>query len=71
MVKTGGSTAAAAAAYDEALMVKRIEAVRRLKEQFADPSSVASQSVAAYSDLLDGAPLTLRLGDSLRHSLSI
>lgn len=37
-------------------MRKRIEAVRRLKDQFADPCSVASQSVAAYSDLLDGAP---------------
>ena len=51
--KAGGGTGAAA--YEAALMRTRIEAVRRLKDQFADPCSVASQAVAAYSDLLDGA----------------
>ena len=44
-----------AAAYEAALLRKRIEAVRRLKAQLADPASLASQTVAAYSDVLDGA----------------
>ena len=52
---SGAGASSGAAAYEEALMVKRIEALRRLKDQFADPGSLASQSVAAYSDLLDGA----------------
>lgn len=50
-----------AAAYEEALMHKRIEALQRLKEQFNDPGSVASQAVAAYSDLLDGTPYSHNL----------
>ncbi len=43
-----------AAAYEAALLRKRIEAVKRLQAQMADPASVASQTVAAYSDVLDG-----------------
>lgn len=46
-----------AAAYEAALLRKRIEAVKRLKAQMADPASVASQTVAAYSDVLDGTGL--------------
>ena len=46
-----------AAAYEAALLRKRIDAVKRLTAQMADPSSVASQTVAAYSEVLDGAPL--------------
>lgn len=54
-----------AAAYEEALMHKRIEALQRLKEQFIDPGSVASQAVAAYSDLLDGNSYPHHLKDHI------
>ena len=55
--RTSAATAAAAAAFEEALLRKRIEAVQRLQQQLAVPGSVAGQCVAAYSDLLDGENL--------------
>ena len=43
------------AAYQEALLAKRVEFVQRLKADLANTNSVAAQTVAAYSDLVDGA----------------
>lgn len=43
------------AAYQEALLAKRIEFVRRLKADLGEASSVAAQTVAAYTELVDGA----------------
>lgn len=40
----------------EALLRKRLEVVRGLREQLSNPNSVASQTVTAYSELLDGTP---------------
>ena len=43
------------AAYQEALLAKRIEFVRRFKADLGEASSVAAQTVAAYTELVDGA----------------
>jgi len=43
------------AAYQEALLAKRVEFVQRLKADLANTNSFAAQTVAAYSDLVDGA----------------
>ncbi|KAK9841974.1 hypothetical protein WJX81_002182 [Elliptochloris bilobata] len=40
-------------AYQEALLAKRIEFVQRLKADLADSNSVAAQTVAAYTELID------------------
>lgn len=40
--------------YIEALFEKRIEYVKQLRSALEEPTSVASQTVAAYTDLLDG-----------------
>ena len=44
------------AAYQEALLTKRIEFVQRLKADLAVTNSIAAQTVAAYTELVDGAP---------------
>ena len=49
------------AAYQEALLAKRIEFVRRLKSDLAEPNSIAAQTVAAYTELVDGADAALLL----------
>ena len=43
--------------YWEALFEKRIEYVRQLRSVLDEPGSVAAQTVAAYTELLDGAAL--------------
>lgn len=40
--------------YLEALINKRIEYVRQLKKYLENSTSVTAQTLAAYSDLLDG-----------------
>jgi hypothetical protein len=40
--------------YLEALFEKRIEYVRQLHSALHEPTSVAAQAVAAYTELLDG-----------------
>ena len=52
------------ATYQEALLAKRIEFVQRLKADLADTNSVAAQTVAAYTDLVDGAVFAERLPQS-------
>ena len=44
------------AAAEEAALRGRLAAVARLRSGLAEPSSTLTQSVAAYADLLDGAP---------------
>ena len=43
------------AAYQEALLTKRIEFVQRLKADLAVTNSIAAQTVACYTELVDGA----------------
>lgn len=49
------------AAYQEALLAKRIEFVRRLKADLGEANSVAAQTVAAYTELIDGADTAFQL----------
>lgn len=44
------------AAYQEALLTKRIEFVQRLKADLSVTNSIAAQTVAAYTELVDGEP---------------
>ena len=41
-------------AYHEALMAKRLELVDQMRESLKDSSTIAFQSIAAYSHCLDG-----------------
>ena len=45
--------------YLEALFEKRLEYVRQLQSALHEPSSVAAQTVAAYTELLDGGVLSI------------
>ena len=46
----------ASEAYHEALLEKRLELVQKMHNALANTSTVAYQSIAAYSHLLDGGP---------------
>ena len=51
----------ASEAYHEALMQKRINLVQQMQASLSDTSTVAYQTIAAYSQLLEGNHVSLRL----------
>lgn len=50
--------------YDEALLARRLQLVQQMQAALADTGTVAYQSIAAYSSLLDGI-VTLPCADTM------